>query len=100
MLIQHIATLLCTTHPHILNTVPLSLLINRCGFKWAWLPKFPQTEPPLKNPAYAPDYAFSYIELLNYYVRNLAILLLLYFQCLCLGAKSLSCHISFILCKY
>ena len=23
--------------------------------KWVWLAKFPQTEPPLKNPAYGPD---------------------------------------------
>ena len=40
-----------------LNVVPISLIMGVVFKKCMWLEKFPQTEPPLKNHAYAPVYA-------------------------------------------
>ena len=61
MLIRHILRIsyvyVATLVGHsiiMLKAVLLGLRINGCGFlKWVWLAKFPQNEPPLKNPAYA-----------------------------------------------
>ena len=46
-----------------LNVVPLSLrIMGVVPNKWVWLAKFPQTEPPLKNPAYATAYVCCYLS--------------------------------------